>query len=129
MVLKILFTVHAIVTLAAGIVLMAAPAFIPSTVNIQLPKDAFLLSYFLGAAEIALAFLSFFAGRLKNAEAIRLVACCFVVFHLLTAATEVYAIMQGADKGLWANVLVRVLVSSLFIYFGVYKVRKDPIRS
>lgn len=119
--LKIIFISHACITLAAGIVLIAAPAYIPATVNIRLNPEAYLLSYFLGAAEIALAFLSFFASRLKGNEAIRLIASCFALFHLLTALAELYALTQGADSGLLANVLVRFMVSALFLYFGIYK--------
>lgn len=121
--LKIIFISHAWITLAAGIVLIAAPAYIPGMVNIRLNPEAYLLSYFLGAAEIALAFLSFFACRLKSSEAIRLIASCFALFHFLTGMTELYALTEGADSSLWANVMVRFVVSGLFLYFGLYKLK------
>jgi hypothetical protein len=55
--LRILFLAHAAVTFAAGIVLIAAPAAIPSSVGIDMAPDHYLLSHFLGAAELAVAFL------------------------------------------------------------------------
>lgn len=107
--------------------LIVAPTLIPSTVNIRLDEKAYLLSYFLGAAEIALAFLSFFAATLKSDEAIRLIAACFAVFHLLTALTELYAMFRGADPTLWVNVALRIGVTGAFVYFGIYKTRlKHP---
>lgn len=123
--LKIIFILHACITLAAGIVLIFAPAYIPARVNIRLNPEAYLLSYFLGAAEIALASLSFFASRLKSSAAIRLIASCFALFHFLTAMTELYALTKGADSSLWANVLVRFVVSALFLYFGLYKLKNQ----
>ena len=129
MILKIIFVVHALITLAAGMVLIIVPELIPSTVNIRLDPKAYLLSYFLGAAEIALAFLSFFATRLKSDEAIRLIASCFALFHFLTGATEIYALIRGADSGLWANVALRAVVTLLFLYFGIYKTKNmQPLR-
>ena len=49
---RILFIAHGIVTAAAGIVLIAAPALIPSTVGIALPTSANLLPYLLGGVEL-----------------------------------------------------------------------------
>lgn len=125
--LKIIFRIHALITLAAGVVLIVAPTLIPSTVNIRLDEKAYLLSYFLGAAEIALAFLSFFAAKLKSGEAIRLIAACFAVFHFLTALTELYVLWRGADPKLWVNVVVRLVVTALFLYLGFFKTRRADI--
>ena len=41
-----LFVIHAIVTATAGVVLRLAPQLIPETVNINLDRNAYLLSYF-----------------------------------------------------------------------------------
>ncbi len=59
--LKILLLIHAIITLAAGIVLVVAPTIIPQTVNIKIAPDEYLLCYFLAAAEFGIAYLSFFS--------------------------------------------------------------------
>jgi len=49
---------HALVTAAAGIVLVAAPAAIPGTVGIRLETGAELLCYLLAGAEFGFAALS-----------------------------------------------------------------------
>jgi hypothetical protein len=56
--LRLLFIVHGVVTLAAAMVLAALPAVIPATVDIPISPQGFLLSYFLAAAELAIAVLS-----------------------------------------------------------------------
>jgi hypothetical protein len=112
-----LLVAHGVVTLAAGIVLVAAPAAIPAAVDVQVPSGAFLVPYLLGAAEIAIAVLSFGASRLTDPRALRLVAVTLIVFHLTTAAVEAYAFFQDrAAAGVWINVGVRLAVSALLGY-------------
>ena len=111
---KILFVAHGIVTAAAGVVLIVAPALIPSAVRIALPADANLLPYLLGAVELGVAVLSIGAIRLRDAAAIRLIAVGFAVLHAASAAVEVFALAQGADPLLWGNVALRVVVAVLF---------------
>lgn len=117
--LRKLFIIHAIITLAAGVVLVVAPGAIPGTVGIALSTKGYLLCYFLGAAEIALAMLSFGARNVRDAAALRLIVWTFIVFHGLTGVLEVYALYQGGSSGLWANVGLRVLAVGLFAYYGL----------
>ena len=121
MVLRKLLIAHAIVTFAAAMTLIVTPEFIPKTVGIQLDPDAYLLSYFLGAAELSIAYLSFFAARLKDVNALKLICTSFIVFHLSTAAVEVYAFTQGVSAVIWGNVVLRLLISVLFVRFGLQK--------
>ena len=116
-----LFLVHAVVTFAAGVVLLVAPAVIPGTVGIQLNPNAYLLCYLLGAAEISLAVLSYLGRELADRQGRRLVCLAFIVFHSLTALAEIYAFTDGVSLAIWANVAVRVLVISLFFYYGLIK--------
>ena len=113
-----LLLVHAFVTMAAGVVLLVAPAVIPGTVGIQLNPTANLLCYLLGAAEISLAVLSYFARNLANGQARQLVCLTFIVFHGLTVLIEIYAFTEGLSFCIWANVVLRVLIIGLFIYYG-----------
>jgi len=122
--LKLLLIIHALITGLAGIVLIVGPGLIPGTVGITLAQGQNLLSYLLGAAEIGIAVLSFGAAYLSDVRAIRLVAVTMIVFHLCTAAIEGYAFTQGLDAMIWANVVLRVIVSLLFGYFGLYKIKK-----
>ena len=112
---------HAFITLAAGIVLIVNPGVIPETINIHLDKNQYLICYLLGASEIAMAFLSFSARQLKDIKAIRLISMTFILFHLLTALVELLALLEGTDKLIIANILVRIMVVTLFYYYGLHK--------
>jgi hypothetical protein len=111
---RILFIAHGVVTAAAGIVLIAAPALIPSAVSITLSPDANLLPYLLGAVELGVAVLSVGASRLTDPTSVRLVAVSFAVLHAVSALVEVLALAQGADPLLWGNVAVRAVATGLF---------------
>lgn len=118
MLLRRILWVHALITAAAGIVLFVAPEAIPATVGIRLEGPERLLTYFLGAAELAVAFLSVAGSRLQG-QAQWLIVQTLILFHLATAAGELLAMMQGGSQRLWWNVLLRVLVS--IILFGCSK--------
>ena len=117
--LTFLLLLHAIVTFIAGVVLIVAPNFIPGAIGIQLEPSQFMVPYLLGTAEIALAFLSFYARKLTDAQALRLVSATFIVFHASTALVEFLAFVQGASAGVWGNIAVRALVVILFAYYGL----------
>ena len=115
--LRILLIAHGVITLAAALVLAVLPAAIPATVGIELGADAFLLSYFLAAAELAIALLSLGATRLTDPAAVGLIVGVFVVFHLATAALElVYLLFAPVTVVLIANIVVRVVVAALFVF-------------
>ncbi|MFI9550122.1 hypothetical protein [Nonomuraea endophytica] len=117
--MKLLLIAHGLVTLAAGVVLVVAPGLVPSAVGITLPADAYLVCYLLGAAELAVSFLSFAARNLQHTEGTRLVAWTMIVFHGCTAAVEVYAFTGGVHAGIWANVALRLAVIALFAHYGL----------
>lgn len=118
--LRLLFTLHGMVTAAAGVVLFLAPGAIPGAVGVDVVDDGRLLPFMLGAAELAVAVLSFGGARLTDRRAVRLVVWTLMAFHLLTAAAEIYAfILGGISAGIWANVVFRVLVSALFAGVGL----------
>ncbi|HZH04565.1 MAG TPA: hypothetical protein VEY30_12340 [Myxococcaceae bacterium] len=114
-----LLLIHAVVTFAAGIVLVVAPELIPSSVNIQLDPGAYLVCYLLAGCEFGVAALSFGARRLTDPAALRLISRSFIVMHASTALVEVYAYVRGGlSVGLWANVALRVAVCAVFARFG-----------
>jgi hypothetical protein len=116
-----LFIIHAVVTLAAGIALIVSPNLIPATVGIRLNPSQYLMSYLLGASELGIAFLSFFAKNLRDVVAVRLISWTFIVFHLATAVVEVYALSQGVRVSLLGNMALRIVVAALFAYYGLYR--------
>jgi len=124
-----LLIIHAIITLAAGIVLIAAPTLIPATVNIKIAPNEYLLCYFLGAAEIAMAYLSFFSSKIKEPGTLRLISSTFIIFHLVTGMVELYAFLQGVSPKILLNIILRILIVVLFIYYGYYKTPKQDTRN
>lgn len=116
-----LLILHAIVTFAAGVVLIVSPELIPASVDVELHAGAYLICYLLGACEVSLAVLSYYSTRLRDRQALQLVCLTFIVLHGLTATVELYALTQGASRGLWANLAVRVFVVGLFSYYGFIK--------
>jgi hypothetical protein len=113
---RAVFVVHGVVTLAAAVVLAAFPAAIPATVGNAIEPDAYLLSYFLAAAELGIAVLSIGAARLADPAAIRLIAAGFAAFHLATAALELlYLALDGVSAVLIANIVVRLVAGVVFV--------------
>lgn len=121
--LKILLVVHAIVTLAAGIVLIVAPAAIPGAVDIHIDRQAYLLSYFLGAAELSMAYLSFYARKIADRHTLQIIVITFIVFHAATGILELYALFSGVPFKILTNILLRAVVIVLFYYYGIRKIR------
>lgn len=121
MTLGLLFTLHGIVTLAAGLVLLVAPQLIPSVIGIELDASQYLIAYLLGAAELALAYLSLASRDLRDWTALRLICWTIIVFHVTTVLVEFYAITQGVSTELWTNIVVRLIVVALFAYYGLRK--------
>lgn len=119
--LKAIFFIHGLITLAAAIVLIVAPALIPKTIGIVLTAKEYLLSYFLGAAELSIAALSFYAIKIRDTQALKFISLSFIIFHLATGALEVYWGMVYPGTGIMMNVMLRVVISLLFYYFGVYR--------
>ena len=115
--LRLLFTVHAIATLAAASVLVVAPAAIPTAVGIVIAPSAFLLCYLLAAAELSIGIVSWGARNLTDAKALRLVAASFVVFHGASAILELWAFVNGLSARILANVVLRVVAVTLFAYY------------
>ena len=117
---KLLF-IHAIITLAAGIVLVVAPSLIPETVNSKITPNEYLLCYFLGAAEFAIAYLSYFSRKIKDTDVLRLIISTLIVFHAATGILEGYAFTQGVSSKITGNIALRVIIIILFFYYGYYK--------
>jgi hypothetical protein len=119
MTLRLLFSVHAIVTFAAGVVLVVAPAAIPGTLSIRIEPGAYLLCYLLAAAEFAVAVLSWGARAINDARALRVVVIAFIVLHAASGILEIEAFAGGLSNAIWANVGLRALVTVLFAYYGL----------
>jgi hypothetical protein len=116
-----LLLIHAVITFAAGVVLIAVPGVIPASVGIRLDPDAYLVCYLLGAAELSIAVLSLFGSSPRHIEALRVICLTIIVFHISSAIVEILAYVQGVSAAIWINVAIRVIAVILFVYYGIYK--------
>jgi hypothetical protein len=119
-----LFFFHSIITFAAGVVLFFAPEVILGTVGIAIAKSQYLICYFLGCAEMAIAFLSFRATMLTDKKTLQILCQTIIIFHLLTAVAESIAFVRGLSSIIAINIGVKFFVSILFWKYGFYDKKK-----
>jgi hypothetical protein len=112
--LERLLFVHGWVTLAAGLVLIARPQFIPGTVGIHIEPNAYLLAYLLAGTELGFAVLSFGGSRLADRAALRLIVWSCIAFHGSSAVLEMYAYIRGVRIAILGNVTARIIIVGLF---------------
>jgi hypothetical protein len=121
MVLRLLFTVHATLTVAAGIVLVIAPAAIPHAVGIIVTPPAFLLCYLLAAAELCIGLISWGARNLTDTHAIRLIATSFIL-TILGVVLQIVMDHASLPLSLIWPIRVGALTAPLMVaggFFGV----------
>ncbi len=114
--LRAVFVVHGLITLAGAVVLTVFPTAIPSAVGITVSRPEYLLVYLVGAAELAVAVLSFGATRLTDTAALGLIVATFVVLHGASAVLDVvYMAMTEVNGTIVANTGARCAVVVVFI--------------
>jgi hypothetical protein len=115
--LRAVFVAHGLITLAGAVVLAVFPTAIPSAVGITVERPQYLLVYLVGAAELAVAVLSFGATRLTDEAALRLVVTTFVVLHGASGVLDlVYLGMIGPNTTIIANTVLRFTVVAVFLF-------------
>ena len=114
--LRAVFIVHGVITLAGAVVLTVFPTAIPSAVGITVTRQEYLLVYLVGAAELAVAVLSFGAARLTERAALRLVVTTFVVLHGFSGVLDlVYLGVTEVNGTIIANTVARFAVVVVFL--------------
>jgi hypothetical protein len=114
--LRAVFVVHGLITLAGAVVLTAFPTAIPSAVGITVTRQEYLLVYLVGAAELAVAVLSFGATRLTDPAALGLVVTTFVVLHGASGVLDlVYMGGTEANATIIVNTVLRFTVVTVFL--------------
>ena len=114
--LRAVFVVHGLITLAGAIVLTVFPTAIPSAVGITIARPEYLLVYLVGAAELAVAVLSFGATRITDPAALRLVVTTFVVLHGASGILDlVYMGVTEVNGTIIANTVLRFAVVAVFL--------------
>jgi hypothetical protein len=115
--LRAVFMAHGLITLAGAVVLAVFPTAIPSAVGITVERPQYLLVYLVGAAELAVAVLSFGATRLTDESALRLVVTTFVVLHGASGVLDlVYMGAIGPNTTIIANTVLRFAVVAVFLF-------------
>ena len=125
--LRILLIVHAVITLAAGIVLTVRPELIPSVIGVRLEPSANIIAYLLAGAEFGFAILSFGGSRLRDPKALRLVAWTCIAFHGSSGILEVYAYSQGVSGTILLNVAARAFIIALFVHLSMDRKRSSTV--
>jgi hypothetical protein len=114
--LRMVFVAHGLITLAGAIVLTVFPTAIPSLVGITLERQGYLLVYLVGAAELAVAVLSFGATRITDPAALRLILTTFAVLHGASGVLDlVYLGVTEPDGTVIANAVLRFAVAAAFL--------------
>ncbi|OBG85549.1 hypothetical protein A5698_03930 [Mycobacterium sp. E136] len=114
--LRAVLVVHGVITLAGAAVLMLFPTAIPSVAGITLDRQAYLLVYLVGAAELAVAVLSFGAARLTDRAALRLIVVTLAVLHATSGVLDiVYMSLTQANTTMVVNAVVRFVVAAVFV--------------
>ena len=114
--LRVVFVVHGLITLAGAIVLTAFPTAIPSAVGLTITQPEYLLVYLVAAAELAVAVLSFGATQITDSAALRLVVTTFVVLHGASGILDlVYMGVTEANGTIIANTVLRFTVVAVFL--------------
>jgi hypothetical protein len=125
--LRLLLAFHAVVTFAAGVVLVAAPEAIPSAVGLHIGKEAYMVSYLLAAMEFGVAALSWGARSITDAHALRVIVTALIVVHATSGLLEAYAFIAGGIGGtIWANVAFRLVIIALFANYGLRSADSPP---
>ncbi len=114
--LRAVFVAHGVITLAGAIVLTVLPTAIPSAVGMTVERQEYLLVYLVGAAELAVAVLSFGAARLTDPAALRLIVTTFVVLHGASGILDlVYMAVTHVTATMIANTAARFTVVVVFV--------------
>lgn len=114
--LRAVFVVHGVITLAGAVVLTVFPTAIPSAVGMTVERQEYLLVYLVGAAELAVAVLSFGAARLTDPAALRLIVTTFVVLHGASGILDlVYMAVTHVNGTMIANTVARFTVVVVFL--------------
>ncbi|HLP52055.1 MAG TPA: hypothetical protein VK154_14300 [Chitinophagales bacterium] len=118
---------HAIMTCAAGLMLVIKPSVIPDTVDVHVRENQYLLCYLLAAAQFAIAYLSFSSRKITDFVILKHILVTLIIFHASTMVLEIISITNGVSLTLLGNIIARAVIVSLLSYFGLYKGSKERV--
>jgi hypothetical protein len=122
--LNIVLLINAFLTFAAFILFYVAPEALLNGVGAQIDPSAYFTGYLLGAAELGIAIISFYATKIKDAKVLSVICVSNAAFHAFSVVAEILLIASGRTSepwGLWGNMALRTTLAALFAYFAVRK--------
>ena len=122
-----LFILNTLFTLAGGAILLITPSTVAQLAGAQIDPNAYFVYYLLGVASLSFAVLSFFGISLTDVDALRALSRTFLVFHASSAVVAAYASIHNLSAGVWVNILIHVLFSILFVYYGLMRTSKSIV--
>jgi hypothetical protein len=121
--LAIAFAINTFLTFMAFILLVLVPDLLPGAVGVHVDPSGHFLGYLSGAAQWGLSAMTFFGRKVTDVHALRVMSLACVVFHVSSAAVLIATFATGGSDfalGLFANVTVRLTISGMCAYFGLY---------
>jgi hypothetical protein len=88
-------------------------------VGIHVDRSGYLLSYLLGSSELALAALCLLARALDDARSLRVIVITLITFNATAAMGAAYAFVQGVNRAILLNVVLRAVMIALLLPHGL----------
>ncbi|MGP4029915.1 hypothetical protein [Actinomadura sp. 3N407] len=127
---NLLMLFNAALTGSAVVLLTVWPEAIPTTVGFPRVRDAYPMGYMLAAAEVGLTIMFFFGRRIVDPQALRLVLVAGAGFHVASALAQFYAVTQDlAGNAVAANILLRIVLAALLLYYAVRRVPAEAMHA
>jgi hypothetical protein len=123
-VLNIVLLINTFLTFAAFILFFFAPKVLLSWVGVQIDPSAYFSGYLVGAAELGIAIISFYARKITDAKALSAICLSNAAFHAFSVVGEILLVASGRTSepwSLWVNMALRTTLATLFAYFAVRK--------
>jgi hypothetical protein len=114
----------AFLTFAAFILFFLAPEALLNGVGAKIDASAYFSGYLVGAAELGIAIISFYATKITDAKVLSVICISNAAFHIFSVLAEILLIASGRTSepwSLWVNMALRSTLAALFAYFAVRK--------
>lgn len=122
--MKTLFTIHAFVSCAFGLVLLVVPAALLAGYGVTAVPSSILLARLVGGALFGLGVMAWLAHRAAPSEALRAIILGDTVVATLGCVVSIHGVLSSATNGLgWVNVMI---FGFFAVGFGMLATAKAP---
>jgi hypothetical protein len=122
--LNIVVLVNAFLTFTAFILFFLGPEVLLNGVGAQIDASAYFSGSLVGAAELGIAIISFYATKIRDVKVLSVICISNAAFHAFSVVAEILLIATGRTTepwSLWVNMALRITLAALFGYFAVRK--------